>query len=114
MSEEGPMYEPDTTAEETAQAARNLFDEFIQHEQRAFEETGAALESLIPPGFREHGREAAEEFVKGFRVLFNAAANGVQVASKEFDKGLNRVRPQGDGGERPSSTGPTKVKVQVE
>ncbi len=90
-------------------------NEFLRHQQRAAEETGKALESLLPAGFREHGREAGREFLSGMKVLFDAALEGVEQVSKEVDKNLNRNRPASDeGGERPSGTGTTKVKVQVD
>ncbi len=90
-------------------------NEFLRHQQRAVEETGKALESLLPPGFREHSQEAGREFVKGMKVLFDAALEGVEQVSKEVDKNLNRQRPASDeGGDRPSTTGTTKVKVQVD
>jgi hypothetical protein len=100
--------------QDAAQAARNLFEEFIRHEQKAFEETGLALDALIPPGFKEHGRSAANEFIRGFRVLFDATVDVMAQASKEVEKGLNRATAASDSDDRPSSTGPTKVKVQVE
>ena len=110
-------YQPNDqeTTETPGAEKHDPFNEFLQHQQRAFEETGKALESLLPPGFREHGSEAGREFFKGMKVLFDAAIDGVEQVSKEVDKNLNRQRPASDeGGDRPSGTGSTKVKVQVD
>jgi len=95
---------------------RDPFSEFLRHQQRAFEETTKAVDSLFPPGFKEHGKQAGREFVSGLKVLFDAALDEVEKASKEFDKNFNRQRPASsdEGGDRPSSTGTTKVKVQVD
>jgi len=104
--------EPETPDE----GQRGVFKEFLQHEQRAFEETSKAFDALIPPGFKEHSQEAGREFVSGMKVLVDAAINELEKASKEFDKNFSRRRAASDdsGSDRPSSTGTTKVKVQVE
>src|SRR5664279_262668 len=84
------------------------FAEFLRHQQRAAEETGKALDALLPPGFKEHSKEARREFVSGMKVLFDAAIEGLGKASKDFDKNFNRERASGtDAGDRPSSTGTT-------
>ena len=92
---------------------RDPFSEFLRHQQRAFDETGKAFEALIPPGFKEHSQEAGREFASGFKVLFDAFIEGLESASKDFDKNFNRER-KSPGDDRPSSTGTTKVKVQVD
>jgi hypothetical protein len=95
-------------------AKNDPLNQFLRHQQRAVEETGKALESLLPPDFRTHSKEAGREFVSGMKVLFDAAVSGLEQASKDFDKNFNRTRSQEDGEDRPSSTGATKVKVQVD
>src|SRR4051812_13543237 len=91
------------------------FAEFLRHQQRAAEETGRALDSLLPPGFKEHSKQARREFISGMKVLFDAALDGLDKASKDFDRNFNRDRTSDtDAGDRPSSTGTTKVKVQVD
>lgn len=92
----------------TEDATRNPLDAFIYHQKRALEETGKALDALVPPGFKEHGAEAGREFAKGFKVLVDAAITELEKMSKEMAKDSN------EGGDRPSTTGPHKVKVQVE
>lgn len=92
-------------------APRSPFESFLYHQRRALEETGKALESLLPEGFREHGAQATKEFTKGLRVLMDAAVD-------EVKKAADKVREQSDKatdgaeGEPPAPTG--KVKVQVD
>jgi hypothetical protein len=102
--------ETTNTTENSAEQAEDVLNTFIEHQRRALEETGKALETLLPPGFKEHSQEAGKEFAKGFKVLADAAL-------KELDKlgkNINTAREAGEEGDRPSTTGPTKVKVQVE
>ncbi|HLU10675.1 MAG TPA: hypothetical protein VK003_13480 [Oceanobacillus sp.] len=85
---------------------------FVHHQKRAFEESVKAVDALLPDGFKEHSREAGREFIKGMKVLVDATIDGLEKASKEFDKNFKRA--SGDSDDRPSTTGPNKVKVQVE
>lgn len=48
------------------------FDAFIEHQKKAIEEAGKAIESLLPEGFKEHGQSAFKEVIEGYRKLFNA------------------------------------------
>jgi hypothetical protein len=96
------MYEGHDQDEST----RGAFEDFLHHQRRALEETGKALEALLPEGFRKHGTEASKEFTKGFRVLVDAAMSELKKAKSEVDDA-----PGSDG---PSTTGRTKVKVEVE
>ena len=91
---------------------KNPVEAFIFHQRRALEHTGKALEALLPEGFREHGTTASKEFIKSFQVLVDAAIG-------EIEKATTRVQDAGedakdDGNDKPSTTGKTKVKVQVE
>jgi len=102
---------------ETVDDSSKPFDAFVRHQKKAFEETSKALDALVPPGFKEHGTEARREFVKGVKVLVDAAISEMEKASRDFEKNFNRARPEdaADGeADRPSTTGATKVKVQVE
>jgi hypothetical protein len=102
---EHPNVNPETPSEESPQ---NPLDSFIYHQRRALEETGKALEALLPEGFREHGSEAGKEFIKSFKVLVDAAIT-------EIEKATNRVEVvTEESDDKPSTTGKTKVKVQVE
>jgi hypothetical protein len=85
------------------------FEAFIYHQRRALEETGKALEALLPEGFREHGGEAGREFVKGFKTLVDAAINEIEKATSQHAEA-----GEDNGDEPPSTTGKTKVKVQVD
>lgn len=97
-------------------STKSPFETFVSHQRKALEESGKALDALVPPAFKEHSSEARREFVKGVKVLVDAAIAEMEKASREFEKNFNRARPaDGEGVEdRPSTTGATKVKVQVE
>lgn len=88
---------------------RTPIEEFLYHQRRALEETGKALEALLPEGFRTHGNNASKEFTRGFKVLVDAAM-------EEFKKAS--AKPQDEAADNdddtPSTTGKTKVKVQVD
>jgi hypothetical protein len=100
---------PETMDEEES---RTPFEGFVFHQRRALEETGKALEALLPEGFRTHGTNASKEFTEGFRVLIDAAM-------KELKKTRSGEEPAGDTdeGDEPgaaSSTGKSKVKIPVD
>lgn len=86
-------------------------ESFIYHQRRALEHTSKALEALLPEGFREHGATASKEFIKSFQVLVDAAIG-------EIEKATTRVQEVDDeknnDDDKPSTTGKTKVKVEVE
>ena len=96
---------PEVPGEEAPQTP---LESFVYHQRRALEETGKALEALLPEGFREHGSEASKEFVKSFKILVDAAITEVEKATTR----VQDVTEEGD--DKPSTTGKTKVKVQVE
>jgi hypothetical protein len=60
-------------------------EQFLFHQRRALEETGKALESLLPPGFKSHTQAAGSEFASGFRVLIDAAIDEIKNASEMED-----------------------------
>lgn len=92
--------------EETA--SPNALETFINHQRKAVDETGKAIEALLPEGFVKHGKEAGKEFVAGFKVLVDAAIGELEKVAKQ-----TRKEAESDD-EQPSSTGKTKVKVQVD
>ncbi|MDX1995407.1 MAG: hypothetical protein SF029_23690 [bacterium] len=98
---------PETPLDE--ESPRTPFEEFLYHQRRALEETGRALEALLPEGFRVHSNQASKEFTRGFKVLVDAAMDEMKKASKKAE---NTAQDADD--DRPSTTGKTKVKVQVE
>jgi hypothetical protein len=95
---------------EGEETPRTPFEDFMEHQRRALEETGKALEALLPEGFRTHGSNASKEFTQGFRVLVDAAMDEFKKASKKAEKDAEESDDDGPV----SSTGKTKVKVQVE
>jgi hypothetical protein len=100
---------------ETTETRRDPFSAFLHHQKRAFEESCKAVDALLPEGFKAHSREAGNEFVKSLKVLADVAADGLEKVSAEMDKNFRRASSTADDSDdRPSSTGPNKVKVQVE
>jgi len=100
-----------TTPETEETSPRNPFETFLFHQRRALEETGKALEALLPEGFREHGANATREFTKGLRVLMEAAVDEVKRAG---DKMKSDGSPEATESDDEGGTGATKVKVVVE
>lgn len=72
---------------------QSRLEQFIEHQKRAVEEAGKALEALFPPEFKEHSKAAVNESMEGFKVLFSFEAD--------------------DSDEADSSTGKKKVKIEV-
>ncbi len=60
-------------------------EQFIFHQRRGLEEFGKAMESLLPPQFKEHTQAAGNEFATGFRVLIDAAIDEIKKASEMED-----------------------------
>ncbi|MCA9881652.1 MAG: hypothetical protein KC615_04995 [Anaerolineae bacterium] len=93
-------------------------ERFFYHQRRALEETGKALEALLPPGFREHSGEASREFAKGFRILVDAAIDELKKVSEKEDpdteERLAKLEAEEDDDDRPSSTGSGKVKIDID
>lgn len=103
------------TENDLAEDAENPMERFFFHQRRALEETGKALEALLPPDFRKHGTEASKEFAKGFRVLVDAAIDELKkVSEREEEAAQAAAEEQDDDDEPPSSTGKTKVKVKLD
>lgn len=107
---------PNTSPENQEEPIRTPFEEFLYHQRRALEETGKALESLLPEGFRTHSKEATKEFTKGFRVLMDAAIDEIRKASDQAAqaKAQGKTGDDSNNNEGPSTTGKTKVRVQVD
>jgi hypothetical protein len=102
---ENVNHNPETQDEESP---KTPLESFVYHQRRALEETGKALEALLPEGFREHGSVAGKEFIRSFQILVDAAIT-------EIEKATSRVEEVKEGDDdRPSTTGKTKVKVQVD
>ncbi|MGJ3240183.1 MAG: hypothetical protein ACFE0Q_15860 [Anaerolineae bacterium] len=96
-------------------------ERFFFHQRRALEETGKALEALLPPNFRDHAGEASKEFAKGFRVLVDAAIDELKAVSEreetkatEKDKSADGEDDSTDDDDPPTTTGKTKVRVKLD
>lgn len=115
MDDGVPETEADTHAPESdfeEDDVQTPMERFFYHQRRALEETGKALEALLPPDFRHHSATASQEFAKGFRVLVDAAIDELKRVSERSDDAEDE--PQDDDDDKPSTTGKTKVKVNVD
>lgn len=100
-------------AESSEENPTNPVESFIYHQRRALEHTSKALEALLPEGFREHGASASKEFIKSFQVLVDAAIGEIEKATTRVQD-ANEATAKDDDDDKPSTTGKTKVKVQVD
>ncbi len=101
--EQEPIGQEAAAEEELRQGDETVFDAFMRHQKHAAEETRLALEALIPDGFRVHSREAKRAFKRSFKVVLadlSARLEAMDVDDAEED-------------EPPSTTGKTKVRVEV-
>ena len=109
MTDENGKSKAKKAAEEAAaqveEAVKGPLDEFVERERAALREAGKAVEALLPEKFWTHSRKAAEEFTAGIQVLADAVITELEKVTKQVEK---------DDDEKPSTTGPAKVKVQVE
>ncbi len=83
-------------------------ESFAEHQRKAAKEACEAVVSLLPPDFRTHSRTAGDEFAKSLQVLVDGAVAMV-------DHELKRMRTSAESGPGggPSTTGKSKVKVEV-
>ena len=100
--QDAPTGEPESEKTEPT----SPLHQFVEHQRKAADEACQAIEALIPPDFRTHSRAAREEFLKSFKVLVEGVAGAV-------DNELNRMRSNPSSGSGPSTTGKTKVRVEV-
>lgn len=106
---ENETVNPEMNENSEEEQLENPLEQFFYHQRRALEETGKALDALLPPGFKEHTSEAGREFTKGFKVLVDAAIDEMKKVSEKED-----LQVDSDDDDKPSTTGKTKVKVQVD
>lgn len=89
---------------------------FIYHQLRAAEFTVKALNALLPPDFHSHSREARKEFSESLDVLFKGFSEAVENELNKFTKatdGSTKKSNAHKASEGPSTTGKTKVRVEV-
>lgn len=110
MSDE-PKFEQSATQSEAqgAEPERTPLQGFVHHQRKALEAALKALGAFIPPDFRKYSQEAREEYLKSFKVLIEGARASVE---REIKRARGE-RHDDDQPTRPSTTGKTKVKVEV-
>jgi hypothetical protein len=106
---------PNTSGSSSQDKMRGAFEQFLEHQRRSFEETGRAIDSLLPPPFKEHSAIARDEFRKSLKVLVDAVVDELEGMTKIDPKETATDRKDSSSDdEPPSTTGRTKVKVQVD
>ena len=115
---------PESQAPEEDETGKTPLEQFIFHQRRGLEEFGKAMESLLPPGFREHTQAAGNEFASGFRVLIDAAIDEIKKASEMEDPDVQRAAEQekraranlssDDDEDAAAGTGSGKIKVELD
>jgi hypothetical protein len=88
---------------------RGTFEQFAEHQRRAFEESCKAMDALLPDGFKEHSAAARDEFRKSLKVLVDATIDELEKMTK-----LDEKPDEDASSDDASTTGRTKVKVQVD
>ena len=96
--------------------AKTPFAAFLEHQTNAAQETLQAFQALVPPDFRKHSAVARHEFLLSFKALVDGATEAIENEIKRMHDNDSNDKPGtgGDAGsDRPSTTGKSKVKVEV-
>lgn len=109
-------YTPGAEAEKPELTFETVAKDFINHQANAVREAVKAVDALLPEGFKQHGSASLHETVKSYRVLFNAGLEVLNRAGQNVDEALKKAKAavEEEGDDRASTTGPTKVRVEVE
>ena len=100
--------------EEQPNDFNRAWDTFMEHQRRAFEESGKAVDALFPEEFKEHGSVARDEFRKGLKTLVDYTIDELEKLTKSDAPSASTSTEESDDEPPQSTTGKTKVKVQVE
>lgn len=109
-------YTPGAEAEKPEMTFESVAKGFVNHQANAVREAVKAVDALLPEGFKQHGRASLHEGVKSYRLLFDAGLEVLNRAGKNVDEALRKAKAavEDEGEDRASTTGPTKVRVEVE
>jgi hypothetical protein len=77
--------------EEAVLEEQNSLDVFMEHQKKAAVSARKALFSLIPKGVKEHGQNAVEEMLEGYRELFNDVVDDVLERVKTTKGDVNEL-----------------------
>ncbi len=94
--------------------AQTPLEQFIFHQRRGLEEFGKAMESLLPPGFKEHTQAAGSEFATGFRVLIDAAIDEIKKASEMEAHQDAEQDPPANASDDEDTAGSGRIKVELD
>ena len=119
MSEDMNPAAPEDSESGESLEDKTPLEQFIFHQRRGLEEFGKAMDSLLPPGFKEHTQAAGSEFASGFRVLIDAAIDEIKKASEMEDpehharEGAAAASASDAEDEAPASPG-SRIKVELD
>jgi hypothetical protein len=107
---------PGTETEKPEMTAETVLKGFVDHQANAVREAVKAVDALLPEGFKRHANASLHETVKSYRLLFDAGLEALNRAGKGVDEALRKAKEsvEDENDERPSTTGATKVRVEVE
>ena len=104
---EAPQSEPDT---------KPPFIAFVDHQLNAAQEALDALRGLLPLEFRTHARAARREFLMSFQVLLEGVSERIDEEMARARQAKTDAAKKSDGDDdddKPSTTGKSKVKIDV-
>lgn len=109
-------FTPGAEAEKPEMTCESVVKGFVNHQANAVREAVKAVDALLPDGFKEHGKASLHETVKSYRLLFDAGLEALNRAGKNVDEALRKAKEavEAEGDDRASTTGPAKVRVEVE
>jgi hypothetical protein len=107
---------PGTDTNKPEMNAEEVLKGFVDHQVNALREAVKAVDALLPDGFKQHGKASVHESIKSYRLLLDAGLEALNRAGKNMDEALKKAKAsiEEEGDERPSTTGASKVRVEVE
>jgi len=107
---------PPQDAPKSEPESQSPFSAFVEHQFNAAHETLEALRGLLPLEFRTHARAARHEFLLSFQLLLESVSQRIdeEMARARQAKEEAAKKSDSDGGDdKPSTTGKSKVKIDV-
>lgn len=101
MDEQTPIIEEMEQEEALRAEDETIVGAFCRHQKNAAKETKLAVKALLPDDFKAHGKAAKRSFRQACRVIVDEVSARIEAAEKADDE------------TGPSTTGTTKVKVEV-
>ena len=107
---------PPQDAPKSEPAITQPFTAFVEHQLNAAQETIEALRGLLPLEFRTHAHAARREFLMSFQVLLEGVTERVDeemARARQAKAESTKKSDNDDDDDKPSTTGKSKVKIDV-